>query len=133
VFARNEGKRAAAICVASSTGVVIRRLTGGKSDCGAPQFSPDGLWITYHADRGEHSEIVVTDRWGLEHRVVASGEQLRNPRWSPDGRWIVYTAANPAGPKGNFDVMAVPVDGGSPVVLAGGPAREADPCWRPMR
>lgn len=132
VFARKEGKQGADIYIAAPDGIVVRRLTNDAAANGAPDFSPDGKHIVFHADYGDHSEIVVIDRWGLGRTVVVAEGKNWYPRFSPDGRWIVYTAANPAGPKNNLDVMAIAVDGGQSVVLAGGPDREAEGSWRPF-
>jgi TolB protein len=120
--------RGADIFLVSPDGIVIRRLTRDDATNGAPTFSPDGRWVAYHADHGDHSEIVVVDRWGLGRQVVVAAGKNWYPRWSPDGKWLVYTSA---GDDGTLDVMAVPAAGGDPVIVAGGPDRESEGSWRP--
>ncbi len=73
----------------------LERLTHDGYDDVEPALSPDGQWLTWASDRGNHGGRYALWRLSLsggEPEVVshpASGED-RQPAYSPDGRWLVY-------------------------------------------
>ena len=107
------------VWVAETDSGAMRQITHERDpevSLGLPIWSPDGRWIVFVSSRG---------RTGLEFGlwiVDPDGGNLRNvaPRglgaaWSPDGRWIYYADAGA--------LMKAPVDGGAPVRVREGPAR----------
>jgi WD40 repeat protein len=68
--------------------------------------------------------LVSTD--GAEQQFVAEAIDVRGtPAWSPDAKWIVTGGIDAEGAA----LFKVPVDGGTPVRLAAGPA--FNPVWSP--
>ncbi len=68
-------------------------LTSGALSASAPQFSPDGRFVSYLAAHGEDpAQLYLLDRRGGEPRVLTavSGE-ISDYRWSPDGQRIVFS------------------------------------------
>ena len=75
-----------------TTPIQLTRTAKGSST--SPQWSPDGKWLGFLADRGDKQQLYVLALLGGEAvavTVVESGVQ--NFEWSPDGKWIGYTAA----------------------------------------
>lgn len=117
--------------VVEDDGAIRARLTYDAASNGAASLSPDGGLVAFHADRGETSDLAVVGLDGSDRRTVLRGGRHWYPRWSPDGRWLVFTSSVPGSEDRDLDVLAVPLEGGDPVVLAGGPGREAEGSWRP--
>jgi Tol biopolymer transport system component len=132
-LARAFGEQGTDIVIVDVHGRIVRRLTNDGAANGAPVFSPGGERVAFHADYGDHSEIVVIDVDGGNRRAVVAEGRNWYPDWSPDGRYLLYTTARAGDPEGDLDVMAIPIDGGESTVVAGGPDREAEGRWRPLR
>lgn len=136
VYSRKAGEDGADLFVADRNGQNERRLTNdGSTEIynGSPTFSPDGRWIAFYASDAERSALVVIDREGGQRRTLLAAGQNWYPRWSPDGQWIVYTAAASGGSEGNTDLHAIAIAGdATPILLAGGDARELEGSWRPL-
>jgi len=82
-----------------------KRLTEGEFTVSDPQWSPDGMRLTYttrptpRADDGSLSDIwMLTIANGEKKKIVGDEGSSDNARWSPDGKWIAYT--------GNPDAIA---------------------------
>ncbi len=111
-----------------------------------PTWSPDGQWIAFLrivADTNGNGGVDIEDM-GDVWAGRASGGGLRQltrnvwattPAWSPDGRWVAFAALRDSNGSGasdstdDADVLAVPLEGGDPVVLLAGPSRDGDPSW----
>ena len=136
VYSRQAGEDGADLFVADRSGQNERRLTNDGSQeiyNGSPTFSPDGRWIAFYASDAERSALVVIDREGGQRRTLLATGQNWYPRWSPDGQWLVYTAAASGGGEGNTDLYAIAIAGdATPILLAGGDARELEGSWRPL-
>ena len=88
-------------------------------------FSRDGQWVTYVTFPGNvlwRSRIDGSERLQLTFPPMGF---VGNPRWSPDGRFIAFMEWGFPERK----IYLVPADGGSPMLLAGGDFRPADPTW----
>jgi TolB protein len=119
----------------------------GEPTCDVqPTWSPDGQWIAFLRIPRDTNGNGAVDHEDLGNIWVgrASGGGLRQltqnlwattPAWSPDGRWIAFARLNDSNSSGasdsndDADVMAVPFEGGEPVMLVAGPARDGDPSW----
>lgn len=68
-------------------------LTSGALSASAPQFSPDGRFVSYLAAHGEDpAQLYLLDRRGGEPRMLTSvGGEIGEYRWSPDGHRIVFS------------------------------------------
>lgn len=98
-------------------------------------FTRDGKWITYVSyPEGTlwRSRIDGSDRRQLTIPPMA----VVNPRWSPDGRLIAFTDFSNGSRKEIDDgtprrIYVISADGGSPMLIAAGPANPTDPAWSP--
>ncbi len=92
----------------------------------SPAPSRDGARIALVIRRDGKLRLHVLAADGGELQTLADSVDVRGgASWSPDGKWIVV-GGNQGGQDGLFKV---PVDGGSPVRLLTGPAR--NPVWSP--
>lgn len=131
VYSRKAGEAGANLWVAAADGTGERQLTVGETIYyGSPRFSPDGRWIACYAATDTASALLVMDTTGAQQRRLLGAGHNWYPQWSPDGRWLVYTAAVDSA-MSDIDVFAIPVRGGEPQRLAGGPGREQEASWRP--
>lgn len=71
-----------------------------------PAISPDGKKIAFQY-RGDI--WLVDSTGGVGVRLTSHVELETNPIWSPDGKWVAFSSDR----NGNFDVFAIPVEGGS--------------------
>jgi Tol biopolymer transport system component len=91
-----------------------------------PAVSPDGARVAIVLRRSGKRQLHVLSSDGAELQPIAEGIDVQGTScWSPDGRWIVTGGSDVAGP----GLFKVPLDGGSPVRLAGGQA--LNPVWSP--
>ncbi|MGH9874008.1 MAG: prolyl oligopeptidase family serine peptidase [Pyrinomonadaceae bacterium] len=81
-----------------------KRLTEGNFTVSDPQWSPDGMRITYttrptpKADDGSLSDVwIMTLAGGEKKRLEENAGSSDTARWSPDGKWIAYTGSPDAG------------------------------------
>ncbi|MDH3403794.1 MAG: hypothetical protein OES32_08185 [Acidobacteriota bacterium] len=132
VATRKIGEQGSDVFLVEPDGEIRARLTDDEASNGAPALSPDGSRIAFYAETEAGSELVLVNLDGSGRRSLATGRRSWYPRWSPDGKWLVYTAAKPGGDDADLDVLAIPVDGGEPLLLAGGPNRESEGRWSPQ-
>jgi len=68
----------------------LTRTADGSST--SPQWSPDGRWIAFIADRGDKSQIYLIRADGGEAQQITEVEEGVNSfRWAPDGLRIAFT------------------------------------------
>lgn len=109
-----------------------RRLPGTEAAEYGGRYSPDGGLIAFHATGlGDEARIVVMNADGGGRRELTRGRQHYDPRWSPDGRWLLFTGA-PSG-ETQFDLLAVPVDGGDATAIVATEHDERSGSWLPRR
>ena len=109
----------------------LERLTNDDFDDVEPDVSPDGRWVVFASDRGDHG-----GRYSLWRLALAGGvpERVsdppagddRQPVYSPDGKWIAYRSTR-AGTSDLWVRGAEPSTKARRVSKLTGPA--SDPDW----
>ncbi len=127
-FARNDDavpalSTNAELYVAPVAGGDARKITGSPGYDGAPQYSPDGTRIAFHAQMRAGYEA---DRWRLmvhdrrtgatRNLTEAFDRHVDSFTWSPDSKTLYFTAED----AGRSPVYAVPAEGGAVKELVGG-------------
>jgi TolB protein len=85
-------------------------------------ISPDGKWYVISA-----GHMYVLPSSGGEPRQVTQHRPSYYHGWSPDGKMLAYCAQR----DGNFDIYAIPVEGGEEVRLTSSPAYDDGPDYSP--
>lgn len=97
----------------------------------SPAFSPDGRWLAWRVTRADSSWIMVAGARGESpYRLDTPFPAVFEPGWSSDSHWICFTAPSEEDAE-DLDIWAVPVAGGTPVLLAGGPGRQQACAFQP--
>jgi dipeptidyl aminopeptidase/acylaminoacyl peptidase len=115
-----------------------KRLTEGDFTVSDPQWSPDGLQVSYttrptpQADDNDLSEVWLLKVSTAEKRKLVPGTTRSDAaRWSPDGRFIAYSGSpDMAGGVMPTYIYVVPASGGTPKQLTAKFELEAgSPSW----
>lgn len=125
--ARSFGDDLALVEVDLATGAERRLTAAGRAYGG--RYSPDGRRIAFHEEDGGEAHIVVMEADGTDRRTLTHGARHYSPTWSPDGRWLLFSAA-PLDDEA-WDLLAIPVDGGTPVPIVATEADERYGRWAP--
>jgi Tol biopolymer transport system component len=107
-----------------------------------PEYTPDGKYIYFNAVRNGQMHLWRMKPDGSEHEQLTADEYNNwFPHISPDGKWVVFVtylagevAANDHPPAKRVYLRLIPLDGGSPKVLAylyGGQGTMNVPSWSP--
>ncbi|MGA8938217.1 MAG: S9 family peptidase [Acidobacteriaceae bacterium] len=74
---------------------------------GAPQVSPDGMWVAYTVSRVDAkddkngSQLWMVSWDGKQDLQLTYGKDgVGDPQWSPDGKWLAFTSGREAEGKG---------------------------------
>lgn len=102
--------------VAAQAPSPIPSLTPTPSDTPTSTPTPQTaqLRLVYVVGNVGSTDIYLADADGRNRtRVAGRACDEAEPAWSPDGQWIIYQSDC----DGNYDIWAVPSDGGTPVQL----------------
>lgn len=128
-YVANAGVPAARVHVVDTTAGNDRPVGPGNWD-GAPQWSPDGVWLVFETatDRGRALHVVRPD--GTDGRTLDHGRDWNiAPRWSTDGTRVVYSAA--AAPGSLTGLMVYDLNAGEETAWGGGGLGLLRPVWMP--
>lgn len=96
-----------------------------------PTWSPDGGRIAFGSTTGQTSEIrIMAAHPGATPTTLAMDHGAIAPAWSPDGTRIAYVQVDDANPTVR-EICTIPVGGGDPAPLLGGPGFNLEPAWSP--
>jgi Tol biopolymer transport system component len=121
------------LSIADPDGSNLRRLTDDGPADRWPVWSPRGDLIAFESSRGQSLEgsdiyVIRPDGTGLRRLTHAAGT---HPTWSPDGHWVAFSGTTRPSER-PAQILAVPVEGGSPVTLSRDPERsDLIPVWSP--
>ena len=86
-----------------------------------PRWSPDGSSLYYgHTERSVELQLLPVDSGAPRTLLSWPGYAIGGATLSPDGRTALFSSNR----TGNGDIWTVPLAGGEPAVLAGGPLDE---------
>lgn len=93
------GQRYSEIWVAEMDGSGTRQYTSRPVNSWAPNWSPDGKYITFLSHRealAKETQIYRLPLDGGEAQILTQHKTgVTSYRWSPDGKWIAFTARDP--------------------------------------
>jgi dipeptidyl aminopeptidase/acylaminoacyl peptidase len=88
---RKENCRVSHVWLASTDGGRSTRLTNGVKGESSPQWSPDGMYLAFLAERDKGTQIWLLPVFGGEsERLTTEENDVQAFRWSPDGSQIAY-------------------------------------------
>ncbi len=88
---KEENRRVTHVWLASTDGGRSTRLTNGDKGESSPQWSPDGMFLAFLADRDKGMQIWMLPVFGGEsEKLTIEENDVQSFRWSPDGNQIAY-------------------------------------------
>jgi dipeptidyl aminopeptidase/acylaminoacyl peptidase len=88
---RKENARVSHVWLASTSGGRSVKLTNGLKGESSPQWSPDGLSLSFLAERDKETQIWILPVLGGESdRLTSEENDIQSYCWSPDGTQIAY-------------------------------------------
>ena len=112
----------------NTDGTGATRLTHGRADNRAPEWSPDGTKIVFVSERDGNKEIYGMDADGANPvNLTRNGGQDYNPAWSPNGKRVAFVSDR----DGNQEIYSMAADGGEVRRLTRNEARDYSPQWSP--
>ncbi|ULQ50890.1 S9 family peptidase [Flavihumibacter fluvii] len=85
------------VYVANADGSNTIQLTQGEKNSGAPQWSPDGQWISFTSDRDGKSNLYIMPVNGGEPRKITDVKKSVDAyKWSYDGSRIAFIQVDAA-------------------------------------
>jgi Tol biopolymer transport system component len=107
------------------------RLTFEEAEDEHPVWSPDGSAIAYTsslASQARRVQIKAVAAGTRPRRVLTWPRHLHLSAWSRDGKWLLGDDFSPGQGK---DVWAIAADGSDSILVAAGPASQAQPDFSP--
>lgn len=98
----DKGSYCTRIFTANADGAHERALTGADYSASCPEWSPDGRWIAFAADRSGrgqgHTLWIIPADGGKPQPIEVGGTEVTTLKWSPDGSRIAFTMPTPPTP-----------------------------------
>jgi len=114
------------IWIMNSDGSNFKKLKGINGS--GPDWSPDGLKITYYSSQDGNAEIYSMNSDGTNQvRLTNNNADDYWPSWSPDGKSIVFQSNH----DGNYEIYVMDSDGSNQKRVTNNPAEDAEPDWSP--
>lgn len=115
------------------------RLTRDMGHCDGPDYTADGDWIWFNADKTGSAQLWRMRPDGSDLEQMTDDDRVNwFPHPSPDGETLVYLSypSGTTGHPGGLDVelRAMPLEGGAPTTIAslhGGQGTINVPSWSP--
>jgi Tol biopolymer transport system component len=102
----------------------------GISGDHSPAVAPDGRTVAFIRSSGGASDLhIVPATGGASRRVTFDEADITGVTWASGGRALVYSSDR----AGGYSLWRVPVEGGTPELMAGGAARLKHPVSAPGR
>ncbi|HRH44959.1 MAG TPA: hypothetical protein PKY82_25195, partial [Pyrinomonadaceae bacterium] len=99
------------IWMIDADGKNLRQITDTPFDVGAPQFSPDGSFITFNEFNevvsGDFAVYTISAEGGVPRRISPEVGKNVFPAWSPDGKFIYFTSTR----EGEINIWRMNSDG----------------------
>ena len=114
--------------IVAAAGGPAQRVTADLDVEAVPEWSPDGKRVVYTAAHYVASIDVMPADGGTARSLTSlDGYGAGGLAVSPDGLTLLYHSNR----SGSGDIWSVPLAGGEPKVLVGGPLDELGPYWSP--
>jgi DNA-binding SARP family transcriptional activator/Tol biopolymer transport system component len=130
-FSSRDESRTSQVWMMDPAGGPPLQLTRGPSENWDPEWSSDGLWITFISDRVGEGDVWRSrvDGQGQPELVYDGPRAITNHTWSRGDEWLVYTEESDELDDG---IRAVrPGDDSATRTIAGTEAREVSPAISP--
>lgn len=84
------------VWLAKASGGAPIQLTRDEKSATAPEWSPDGKWISFLSTRDGKRQLWLMAPWGGEAWQLTSGDaEVESYEWAPDGKHIAFTSTGP--------------------------------------
>lgn len=103
----------------------IARLMESDRTESQPSISPDNSKVAFVRSQ---TELLVTDRRGLNGRKLSEGSRIHDVSWSPDGRYLLFTLVDSDWFK---DIYIIDSESGRSVNLTQNPGNYSQPRMSP--
>jgi TolB protein len=109
----------------NADGTGQRRISFGSGWYAAPQWSPDGKWISFtrRAQNGRSIGIIKPD--GTGERALTNGPADEGASWAASSRELIFQRAGAGGRSG---LARIALDGSQPRAMTI-PQDGSDPAW----
>ena len=125
-ISRRTGNKEVYLC--DYDGFAVQRISHKKSLSFTPDWSPDGLKLTFTCYDGGNSVLYLYDIMKNQMEILSGFQGLNmSASWSPDGRKVAFVMTK----DGNSEIYVMDVRTKSRERLTHNYAIDTSPCWSP--